>query len=251
MKAVVLAAGKGKRLQTSDIDLPKVLRTIHGKPLLGYVLDSLGFIPKKDITIVVGYKREMVLQAMGEEYDYAVQHEQKGTGHAVFSAKDSFLGYSGPVLAAYGDSPLFKKETYRAMMEKHVAEGADCTVLTAVTDLELPYGRIIRGADGNLADVIEEKDCTPEQAAIKELNVGVYVFDAQLLFDNLGKLKNNNSQGEYYLTDVPKILMSQGYNVTTHVINDNDQILGINTIEDLNKAEKILCSNSERAAGAQ
>ena len=240
MKAIVLAAGMGKRLHSEEFNLPKVLRCANGKPLVGYVLDGIDFIKPEDIVIVAGYMREKVIETLGDNYSYAVQEEQKGTGHAVQCAKDYFDGYDGDVLVLYGDMPLFTKETFKAVIDRHIESGADCTLLTA--DIEDPptYGRIVRDADGNLEDIVEDKDCTPEQKAITELNVGVYVFKSKLLFDGLKEIKNANAQGEYYLTDMPKIFISQGRKVASYTIKDSSQIYGVSTEEDLAFCEDIL-----------
>ncbi len=243
MKAIILAAGKGKRLLSETMNMPKVLRLAAGKPLIGHVLSNVDFIDAKDITIVAGYKREMVFETLGDKYTYAVQAEQKGTGHAVMMAKDAFEGYTGDVIILYGDMPLFKKETYKNLIKAHQDTGADCTILTAITDDKLAYGRIIR-ENGEVVDIVEDKDCTPEQKDIKELNVGVYVFKADALFNNLDKLKNNNAQGEYYLTDVPKILIGEGKKIASYSTTDSMEILGVNTPEDLELCEKILGGNN-------
>jgi len=233
MKAIVLAAGKGKRLQSETFNLPKVLREANGKPLIGYVVDSIDFIGKQNTVLVVGYMREKVEEKMGAEYCYSVQEEQKGTGHAVACASEWLKDYDGDVLVLYGDMPLFKKATYQAVIDKHIQSGADCTLLTAQLDDPPAYGRIVRDATGNVADIVEDKDCTPQQKAITELNVGIYVFKAKLLFDGLTQIKNDNAQGEYYLTDMPKIFIAQGRKVASHTISSSTEIYGVNTEEDL------------------
>ena len=241
MKAIVLAAGKGKRLHSEQFTAPKVLREANGRPLLGYVLENLSFIPaKKDIVIVAGYKKEMVMEAFSDGYTFAVQEEQLGTGHAVNCAAEALKDYDGPVLVCYGDMPLFKKETFRSLMTIHADHGNDCTILTGISKRDMAYGRIIRDEDGNFTGVVEDRDCTPEQKAITELNVGIYVFDSKKLFDCLGSLKNNNAQGEYYLTDVPSIMMSRGYQIGTYTTRDETEILGVNTQEDLTVCEELL-----------
>ena len=241
MKAVILAAGKGKRLHSEQFSAPKVLREANGKPLLRYVVNNLSFIPnKKDIVIVAGYKKEMVFDAFQDGYTFAVQEEQLGTGHAVNCAREALKDYDGPVLVCYGDMPMFKKETYENLVKVHEETGSDCTILTGVSDRGLAYGRIIRGADGAFTGVVEDKDCTPEQKKINELNVGIYVFDSKKLFSCLGELKNSNAQGEYYLTDVPAIMMGKGYKINTYTTHDDTEILGVNTPEDLALCESLL-----------
>lgn len=241
MKAIILAAGKGKRLHSEQFSAPKVLREANGKPLLRYVVNNLSFIPdKKDIVIVAGYKKEMVFDAFQDGYTFAVQDEQLGTGHAVNCAREALKDYDGPVLVCYGDMPMFKKETYENLVKVHEEAGNDCTILTGVSNRGLAYGRIIRDENGNFQCVVEDKDCTPEQKKINELNVGIYVFDSKKLFSCLGELKNSNAQGEYYLTDVPAIMMSKGYKIGTYTTHDDTEILGVNTPEELALCESLL-----------
>lgn len=240
MKAIVLGAGKGKRLQSEKFQLPKVLRQANGRGLIEYALDSIDFIDKKDTVIVVGYKKEAVIEALSPEYLFSEQAEQLGTGHAVNCAKEHFEDYSGDVLVIYGDMPLFTQKTFKKIIEHHEKTKSDCTVMTAFVDNPPAYGRIIRDENGNLADVVETKDCNEEQLKITELNIGVYVFNSKLLFENLAELKNNNAQGEYYLTDVPKILIKKGKKVTICSVDDNTEIYGVNTQEDLEFCEKEL-----------
>ncbi len=243
MKAIILAAGKGKRLHSEQFTAPKVLREANGRPLLAYVADNLSFISdKKDIVIVVGYRKEMVMEAFPEGYTFAVQEEQLGTGHAVNCAREAVGDYDGPVLVCYGDMPLFKKETYQNLVRVHADEGNDCTILTGISNRGLAYGRIIRDEDGHFTGVVEDRDCTPEQKRINELNVGIYVFDSKKLFSCLGELKNANAQGEYYLTDVPSIMMSKGWQIGTYTTRDDTEILGVNTPEELALCEEILRS---------
>lgn len=241
MKAIILAAGKGKRLHSEQFSAPKVLREANGKPLLRYVVNNLSFIPdKKDIVIVAGYKKEMVFDAFQDGYTFAVQDEQLGTGHAVNCAREALKDYDGPVLVCYGDMPMFKKETYENLVKVHEEAGNDCTILTGVSNRGLAYGRIIRDENGSFKCVVEDKDCTPEQKKINELNVGIYVFDSKKLFSCLGELKNSNAQGEYYLTDVPAIMMSKGYKIGTYTTHDDTEILGVNTPEELALCESLL-----------
>jgi len=240
MKLIILAAGKGSRLQSETHTLPKVLRSAHNKPLIDYVLAELNFINKENTTIVVGYKQEVVREHLGHEYRYAEQLNQLGTGHAVKMAESHLQTYDGPVLVVYGDMPLFKASTYKKLLGKHKQNNNACTLLTSIEDINMSYGRIIRNSDGKLTNIIEEKDCNKEQLLIKELNVGVYVFDSKLLFEYLSKLKTDNVQGEYYLTDVPKLMTKHQRQVDTLVIQSSDEIYGVNTLEDLNRVEQIL-----------
>lgn len=239
LKAVVLAAGKGTRLQTEGVDLPKVMRAALGKPLLHYVLTALDFIDKKDTVLVVGYKKEKVLEGF-PEYPFAEQKEQLGTGHAALSAKAALEGFDGAVLICCGDMPLIRKETYMALADAHFKEGNACTVLTGTTAENLPYGRILRDRDGSFLRVVEEKDCTPEEKEIRELNSGVYVFDAQKLLPALAELRADNAQKEYYLTDVPYILQAHGEKIGICCRDLGHEIIGVNTVEQLSQVERLL-----------
>jgi len=239
LKVIVLAAGKGTRLQDGDSDAPKVMRRACGKPLLRHVLDALPFIEEKDVIIVVGYKKEDVIGCFGG-YAFAEQKEQLGTGHAVMAARAELSGFGGAVLACYGDMPLIRTETYEELLKQHFEQGNDCTILTGETSLALPFGRIVRDEAGGFLHVVEERDCTPDELKITEMNTGVYVFRAPLLFVALGELKNDNSQGEYYLTDVPAIMRGAGGKIGLLKRDLGDEILGVNTQEQLAQVEGIL-----------
>jgi len=239
LKAVVLAAGKGTRLHTDDIDAPKVMREACGKPLLWHVLDALSFIDKKDIILVVGYKKENVTDYF-DKYPYAVQKEQLGTGHAVMAASEELKDYDGALLVCYGDMPAIKRDVYEQLLQTHFDESNDCTILTGESTLQMSFGRIIRDKNGAFTHVVEEKDCTPQQLEIKELNTGVYVFNTPMLLSALKELKNDNAQGEYYLTDVPAIIRGHGAKIGTLKRNLGDDIIGVNTTEQLILVEKIL-----------
>ena len=241
IKAVVLAAGQGTRLRTGETDAPKVMRLACGKPLLRYVLDSLSFISPKDIIVIVGYKKAEVINNFSG-YTFAVQNEQLGTGHAVMAAGHELAEFDGSVLVCYGDMPAVKRGTYEALVRAHMESGDDCTILTGESAIDLPYGRVVRGPDGGFCAIVEDRDCTPEQKNIKELNSGVYVFRAPLLLDALRRVNRNNSQGEYYLTDAPEIILADGGKVGILRRDLGDEILGVNTPEQLAQIEEILRS---------
>lgn len=234
MKAIVLGAGKGKRLLSENFDIPKVMRLAAGRPLISYVLESLGFCD--EVVVIVGYKKEKVIEAMGPSHTYVDQVEIKGTGHAAAVARDALSGYEGPVLIAFGDMPLFRESTYRTMFDVHEETGADCTNLTCTypDDEYLPhYGRIIRDENNGFVAVREHRDCTDEEKLIRETNVGVMVCNAPEIFDYLDMLGNDNAQGEYYLTEIPALLKKKGKKVVIHSISDTDEAMGANTPEDL------------------
>lgn len=239
VKAVVLAAGKGTRLQSEQYKLPKVLRQANGKPLLHYVLSALDFLSKENTVIVAGYMKEAVMEAF-PDYPYAVQAEQKGTGHAVQCAREQLKSFDGDVLVCCGDMPLIKKETYEALVREHRANDYPCTLLCGTCKEDLPYGRILRDTDGTFLRVVEDKDCTPEEKQIKELNAGVYVFDCKELLACLELLKNENAQGEYYLTDVPELMRQKGGKIGVCSVELGEQIIGVNTATQLEEVEAYL-----------
>ena len=239
IKAVVLAAGKGTRMMTETNTMPKVLRLACGKPLLYYVLKTLQFVPKEDTILVVGYRREDVIAAF-PDYPHEVQDPQLGTGHAVRCAKAELEGFDGTVLVCYGDMPLLKEEVYRGLLEDHARTGSVCTLLSGTTEEKLPYGRVLKDENGEFLQVVEDRDCTPEQKAIRELNVGIYAFDCKELLACLDLLRNNNAQQEYYLTDVPALMKQRGGKVSVYTAELNEQILGVNTPEQLAIAERYL-----------
>ena len=240
MKVIILAAGRGKRLGKITENDPKVMAQACDKPLIDHVIDSVSFVEHKDIHIVVGYKKESVMDHLGEEFTYSVQDKQLGTGHAVRCAKEAFADYDGDVLIAYGDMPLVRKESYLALIEEHKKNNSLCTLMTADVTPIPPWGRIIRDENGYFTQVVEDRDCTPEQKLISEVNMGVYVFNAKKLFAYLDNLKNENAQGEYYLTDVPYEFLANNEKVYTYTNTNIDEIMGVNTPEDLAQAEEWL-----------
>ena len=250
LKAVVLAAGKGTRLQTEGITLPKVLRQANGRPLLSYVLDALSFLPRQDTILVVGYRKEDVLAAY-PDYPAAVQAEQLGTGHAVQCAAPLLEGFEGHVLVCCGDMPLMKQETYTALCQAHLEQGNCCTILSGVAEEQLPYGRVIRDGQGSFARIVEDRDCTPEERAVRELNAGVYLFRAPELFAALGSLRRDNAQGEYYLTDVPALLLAQGRRVGVCPVCTPREMLGVNTPDQLSQVERLLAGQEEDQHGSK
>lgn len=236
VKTVILAAGKGTRMRTEGIDLPKVMRQALGRPLLAYVLDAA---PGEPI-LVVGYQKESVLAAF-PNCAYCVQAEQKGTGHAVQCAAPLLEGFDGDVLVCCGDTPLVTRETLEGLVNLHRAEGNDCTVLAGASAVPMPgLGRVKRTPAGGFEKIVEEKDCTPEEREIREYNAGIYVFACQKLLSALTELKTNNAQHEYYLTDAPAILLARGDKVGVCVRDMGAELIGVNTPEQLQEVEDIL-----------
>ena len=239
MKALVLAAGKGTRLQTEGIDLPKVMRLADGKPLLHYVVESLSFLPPEDIILVVGWKKEAVLSAF-PQYPHAVQAQLNGTGGAVQYAAPLLEGYEGHLIVCCGDTPLMSRATFQALAKTHLEEGNSCTMLSARLPEGGSYGRVLREEDGSFQRIVEARDCTPEQAAVTEVNTGTYVFHVPALLSVLNELNQDNAQGELYLTDVPALLKARGLRVGLCDTCSPDEMLGVNTVEQLQQVEDLL-----------
>ena len=245
IRAIVPAAGKGKRLQKISGDLPKAMFPVGNRPMLEIVLENLNFIEKKDIFIVVGHAKEKILERFGDGYSYAEQTEQLGTGHAVMMCAEDFRDFQGTVLITFGDMPLFRKEEFYKMCLQHEEHGAACTLMTAENpDLKL-WARILRNEEGNFQAIVEGKDCNAEQAQIKELFAGVLAFDSKALFALLPQLGCSNVQHEYYVTEVPEMMVKRGMKVETYFTADGDDLRGINTPEDLEICEKILLQRSK------
>mgnify|MGYP004698337079 CR=1 FL=1 len=246
IKALVLAAGKGTRLQTEGIDLPKVLRQADGKPLLHYVLNSLSFLPPEDVILVVGWRKEAVLAAF-PQYPHAVQEELNGTGGAVQFAAPLLKDCPGHLIVCCGDAPLMKQETFQALVRTHLEQGNECTMLSARLPEGGSYGRVLREADGTFQRIVEARDCTPEQAAVTEVNTGTYVFHIPALLSVLDQLSKDNAQGELYLTDVPALLKARGQRVGLCDTCSPNEMLGVNTVEQLAQVETLL--RREKAHG--
>ncbi len=240
IRAIIPAAGKGKRLQKISGDLPKAMFRVGNRPMLEIVLENIGFVAQENVYIVVGCGKEKIIEHFGNRYHYAEQKEQLGTGHAVMTCAEAFRDFDGSVLVTFGDMPLFRREEMEKMCRQHEESGADCTLMTAENpDLTL-WARIVRDASGKFSAIVEGKDCTEEQAKITELFSGVMVFNSRSLFDILPQVGCANAQKEYYLTEVPELMVQQGLKVDTYFTKDGDDLRGINTPEDLEVCERIL-----------
>lgn len=242
---VVLAAGKGERMKS---DLPKVLHELHGKPLIAIVLDTLNEVGFDRIVAVIGFKGEQVQQALG---DYAIhfawQKEQLGTGHAVLMTSDLMEDFDGTTLIALGDMPLLTAQSVRRLFEVHESSGAAATCLSAILDDPSGYGRVVREPGSELlAAIVEDKDADEQTKQICEVNTGMFCFDNRLLFDALRQVKNDNSQGEYYLPDTIKILRAKGLAVAVVSAKDPREGLGVNSIDQLEELEREAVRNSGR-----
>ena len=236
--SVILAAGMGKRL--GKLTQNNTLHKVCGKPLSKWVIDASEAAGADKVCAVVGHKAETVKEVLGDVCEFALQAEQKGTGHAVMQAIDVIKNSKGEVVILNGDTPLITAETINKAIEYHKNNGNQATVITAILDDATGYGRIVRDNDGSVLKIVEQKDASKEEKKINEVNSGMYVFDAQSLVYALDKITPNNAQGEYYLTDTLEILLSAGKKIGGYAISDNDEIRGINDRVQLNEAEKIM-----------
>jgi bifunctional UDP-N-acetylglucosamine pyrophosphorylase / glucosamine-1-phosphate N-acetyltransferase len=234
---IVLAAGQGKRMKSK---LYKVLHPVCGKPMVGHVTDVLEQLGVKRKVVVVGHGAEAVKAYLGDRAEYALQEQQLGTGHAVMQTRALLAEEEGLTILVYGDTPLITAESLRRMMDLHREQGAAVTLLTALFEQPQGLGRIIRNERGHVTEIVEQKDCSPEQDAIKEINAGTYCFDNRKLFEALSKINNNNAQNEYYLTDVIGILREQGETIAAYCTPDWIESIGVNDRLALSEAEQYM-----------
>ena len=235
--AVILAAGQGTRMKSG---LPKVLHAVAGQPLLAHVLGAARTLGADPVVTVVGHGAELVKKTFaGSGVAFALQAEQLGTGHALRCAVPALEGVCGELLLLCGDVPLLRAATLTALLTHHREQGATVTVLTAHLADPQGYGRIIRG-DGGVERIVEEKDATPGERAVNEINTGIYVFAAPRVFTLLAGLTNNNAQGEYYLTDVIAAARAAGEKVAALATADAEEAMGINDRVQLAEAGKVL-----------
>jgi len=240
--SIILAAGESTRMKSK---LSKVLHRVAGKPILEYIIEaSKGAKVEKNVVIVGRsgdkvreyFKDEPIIfktQPIGEGIPY-------GTGFAVMQATE-YIEDDSTVVILYGDTPLIRESTITNLFNYHKENDLDATVLTAILDNPKDYGRIVRGENGNVLKIVEEKDASEEIKKIKEINSGIYCFKGKLLKDALAKIDNNNAQNEYYITDVIEILKNEGYSVGAYVIEDPNEIHGINS-----RAQLAFCENIMR-----
>lgn len=234
--AIVLAAGKGTRMES---DLPKVLVPVAGRPMVRYVVDALRTAGAGRIVVVVGYRAELVEGELRGEpgIEFAEQREQLGTGHAVMMCRAALAAHDGPVVVVAGDSPMLQAGSVRLLLDEFRSLDAACLLGTVCRDDPHGYGRIVRDATGQFTGIVEEKDATPEQRDIKEINVSTYVFDAQELLAALDQLRADNSQKEYYITDCPAIMLREGKRVEALAVLQPREALSINSPAELAKVE--------------
>jgi len=235
--AIVLAAGQGKRMKSK---LYKVLHSVCGKPMVEHVLDTVRGASCERSIVVIGHGAEAVKAALGDSVEYVLQAEQLGTGHAVQQAEKLLGNEEGVTVVTYGDTPLVTADTLKALIEHHIGQGAAATILTANVEDPSGLGRIIRGENGDVLRIVEQKDCSEEEAAIREINTGTYCFDNRKLFSALAEVTNDNAQGEYYVTDVIGILRGKGDRIAASICRDSAEATGVNDRIALGEAERLM-----------
>jgi bifunctional UDP-N-acetylglucosamine pyrophosphorylase/glucosamine-1-phosphate N-acetyltransferase len=237
---VVLAAGKGKRMNSH---LPKVLLRLGGKPIVEYVIDAAKQVGSKRIILVVGHKWEQAQSSLKHlDVEFVVQKEQLGTGHAVLQTKELLSDFKGDILILCGDVPLLRADTLKRLLSEHRDRKAAATVLTAIFEDPSGYGRVVRNQSGQVQKIVEDRDASAEEKRVREINSGTFCFDRTALFSVLDQVTNENEQGEYYLTDTVKLLLDQKRMVWAVVAEDPSETVGINSNQELQKAEEILSS---------
>ena len=244
LATIILAAGKGKRMKNPDKS--KVMFELNGKPLIQHVVDLALKIHSDKIELIVGHQKQSVINFIGEKYPddisrikFAHQDEQLGTGHAVMQTYEELKDFKGDVLILSGDVPMLKFETIKKFLSFHYDNNFQASLLSAIFDDPFGYGRIIRDSDNNFVDIREEKDSSEKEKKIKEINSGIYIIDSELLFEAIKTLKTDNSQGEYYLTDVFKYFRDKGIKIGAIPVDNNIEICGINTIDQLKELENM------------
>ncbi|TGY35642.1 bifunctional UDP-N-acetylglucosamine diphosphorylase/glucosamine-1-phosphate N-acetyltransferase GlmU [Microbacterium laevaniformans] len=246
LAVVILAAGQGTRMRSS---LPKVLHRIGGRPLVGHVLDTARDLSPAHVLVVVRHERDLVADAVtgiSPEVVVVDQDEIPGTGRAVEVALDAVPDFDGDVLVLSGDVPLLDAETLSALIRDHRSSRAAITLLSAVLDDATGYGRVVRATNGGVERIVEQKDATAAEAAITEINAGVYVFQAEMLRSQLARVGTQNAQGEKYLTDVVGLARTAGLAVTASVVSDVSLTLGVNDRAQLAEAGRLLNARSVR-----
>lgn len=237
--AVVMAAGKGTRMKS---DLPKVLVPVLGRPMIEYVLDTLVAGGIDEVLVVVGYRAELARETLAgrKHVAFVEQREQLGTGHAVMMCREALAGHDGAVLIVAGDSPMLQQDSVERLMQEYDQLRPACILGTATKDDPTGLGRIVRDAKGDFVGIVEQKDATPEQQQIREVNMSTYVFHGPDLLEALARLSNDNVQREYYLTDCPGILKSAGKRVLAINVLKPVESLSINTVDELAIVEQAM-----------
>ena len=237
--AIILAAGQGKRMKSEKA---KVLHEVCGRPMIHYVVDAARGAGARTIIVVVGYAADQVLESLQGEPGilFATQSDQLGTGHAVKVCRPLLEDYEGPVMVLVGDEPLLRPEPLADLLARQEHEAAACFLGTAKVHDAMGFGRILRDSAGRFLRIVEERDCSPEEKAIREVNPSCYIFQLPLLWDALDQIGTSNAQHEYYLTDAPERLLAMGQKVMALHVLRNDDILGVNTRQHLAQAASVM-----------
>jgi len=237
--AIVMAAGKGTRMKS---ELPKVLCEANGRPLVAYVIDALRAAGVAKMVVVVGYKAELVEKELAgdDSIQFALQSEQLGTGHAVMMCREQLADHNGPVVVVAGDSPMMQASSIKALIDDFQSTNPACILGTLIHENPEGLGRIVRDADKKFTGIVEHKDATDEQRKIAEVNMSTYVFDCQKMLGALDSLTDDNKQKEYYITDLPKIMMGNNEDVRALPVLKPIEALSVNTIEHLADVEKAM-----------
>lgn len=233
LASIILAAGQGTRMRSKT---PKVLHLLSGKPLIMHAIDAVKPLCDIDPVVVIGHGAEQVRQVVGDAADFVLQSEQLGTGHAVMMAQPTLEGKAQVVLVTCADMPLLRPDSLRKLVETHQQAKSPITMTSIIGDVPRGFGRIVRGADGNVCAIVEEAVATPEQLAIREYNVSAYCYDANWLWQALKRIKVS-PKGEYFLTDLVEIAVQDGYGVQSMALDDPTEGMGINTRVHLAEAE--------------
>jgi len=239
LAVVILAAGKGTRMQNP---LPKVLIPIFGKSALEYVLDEAEKLSPARILVVVGYQADYIRRKFSkrDNIEFVLQEEQLGTGHAAYQTEGVLKSFEGNILILCGDMPLIQAETLRQLLNQHKKIEAKCTLLTLKARESNDFGRIIRDNKGSILKIVEFGDASEKEKNVDEFNSGVYCFDKKLFFKALSSVGDNNLQKEYYLTDTIEYSVKSGYPVSSVQTEDTEEIIGINSPDDLKRVERLL-----------
>ena len=232
LRVIILAAGKGTRMNSA---LPKVLHKLNGKALVDFVLDESELLNPLETILVVGFKKEQVISHTENRINlkYATQIEQLGTGHAVLQTEELLKNNKGHIIILYGDVPNIKASTLRPIIDEHIINNRDLTLITAEIDDPSGYGRIIRDKNGNLLKIVEEKDCDDDERKIKEWNPGIYIFKIPEVFEVLNNIRTNNASKEYYLTDAIGLAQQSNMQINAIKIANSNEVIGINTADQL------------------
>ncbi len=234
---IILAAGKGTRMKSR---LPKVLHPILDQPMILYAVDTSARVTGRKPILVIGHAADQVRATVGDRADYVLQQEQLGTGHAVMVAMPAVRDWADAVLVTYGDMPLLRVDTLRHLVQTHADTQSTLTMLSVILDDPHGYGRVLRDDAGNVIGVVEEVDATPEQRKIRELNAGIYCFDAAWLDEHLPRIQPSPVKGEYYLPELIGMAVAEGRRVTAIPVDDPQEVVGINTRVHLAEATKIM-----------